>query len=104
MQRCVTGVVAVFHRQAAGPVQPALFGQGPAGPVPPAGTGDTEAEPQPHPRRKQASFTVINEGYSGVRVPGDQGVLVAGGARWCLGVNGVRCDAGGGRGAVGDFN
>lgn len=99
-QHGITGVVAVFHRQAAGPVQPTLS----------QGSGrrvfrdwDTEAElrrvsPRPRPHGKQASFTVINKGDVDC-VWLDRGVLV--------GVQGVgkECIWGdGGRGAASGFN
>ena len=91
-------MVAVFHWQAAGPVQPSL-GQVSAQPVPRA--GNTEAQQRgvgPRPRGQQASFTVINEGDGG-GARGGWGVLV-GGRR--VGV--VRVGGEGGGGAVGDFN
>lgn len=62
VQHGITGVVAVFHRQTAGPVQPTLR----------QGSGifwhrDTEAQfgtasRRRRPRGKQTSFTVINKG------------------------------------------
>lgn len=70
-QHGITGVVAVFHRQTAGPVQSAL-GQGSGRHV--SWTRDTEAQfggvdPGPGPPGEQASFTVINEGDAeGARV------------------------------------
>lgn len=63
-QHGITGVVAVFHRQTAGPAQSALS-QGSGCHV--SWTRDTEAQfggvgPGPRPPGEQASFTVINEG------------------------------------------
>lgn len=64
-QHGITGVVAVFHRQTAGPVQSAL-GRGSGRHV--SWTRDTEAQlggVGPGPPGEQASFTVINEGDAG---------------------------------------
>lgn len=76
-QHGITGVVAVFHRQAAGPVQPTVS-RGSGRHV--FWTRDTEAQlrgvvPGPRPHGEQASFTVINKGdVECARV--DQGVPV----------------------------
>lgn len=73
-QHGITGVVAVFHRQTAGPAQSAL-GQGSGRHI--SWTRDTEAQfgrvgpgpGLPGPPGEQASFTVINEGDAvGARV------------------------------------
>lgn len=59
-QHGITGVVAVFHRQTAGPVQ----GSGRRV----SWTRDTEAQSGgvgPGPPGEQASFTVINKGDAG---------------------------------------
>lgn len=66
-QHGITGAVAVFHRQTAGPVQPTLS-QGSARRI--SGARDAEAQsrgvgPKAGPRGEQASFTVINEGDVG---------------------------------------
>ena len=99
-QHGITGVVAVFHWQTAGPVQPALS-QGSGHHI--SWAWDTEAQvrgvsPRPWPHGEQASFTVINEGdVDCARVY--QVVLV--------GVQGVgkECVWGdGGGGAAGGFN
>lgn len=63
VQHGITGVVAVFHRQTAGSVQPTLSQEpGPGIPRP----RDTEAQlhrvsPEAVPQREEASFTVINK-------------------------------------------
>lgn len=99
-QHGITGVVAVFHRQAAGPVQPTLS-QGSGHNI--SGAWDTEAQlrgvsPTPWPHGEQASFTVINKrDVDWARV--DQGVLA-----WVHGVGKV-CICGNGRGDAADgFN
>lgn len=63
-QHGITGVVAVFHRQTAGPVQPTLS-QGSGHHV--SWAWDTEAQlrgvsPRPRPHGEQTSFTVIYKG------------------------------------------
>lgn len=94
VQHGVTGVVAVFHWQTAGSVQPALDQEsGPGLPRP----RDTEAQLRgvTGPRREQASFTVINKGDVG-RAGAEQGVRI--GLR-SAGYQGICGD-----GAAGDFN
>lgn len=99
-QHGITGVVAVFHRQTAGPTQPTL-GQGSGCHV--SWTWDTEAQfggvgPGPRPPGEQTSFTVINEGdVEWARV--DQRVPVG-----LQGVGKERVWGDGGGGAAGGFN
>lgn len=98
-QHGITGVVAVFHRQTAGSVQPTLS-QGSGHHV--SRTWDTEAQfwgvsPRPGPLWEQTSFTVINE-RDVDWAPVDQSVLVR-----LQGVGKTRIWGDGGGGAASGF-
>lgn len=99
-QHGITGVVAVFHRQTAGPVQPTLS-QGSGHHF--SRTWDTEAQfrgvgPKPRPPGEQTSFTVINKGDVDWAWA-DQRVLVG-----VQGVGEERVWGDGGGGAASGFN